>query len=69
MLLDLVGKKPVMLLIFYNTQHSPQQQRITQPKISLVLALRNSALDKSLNSFVLILTFKLAIDIVRQKAQ
>lgn len=69
MLLDLVAKKLGMLLISYNAQHSLQEQRISQPKISLVLGLRNSALDKSFNSFMLILTFKLTIDIVRQKAR
>lgn len=48
-----------MLLEFCNVQDSPQQ-----PKMSLVLGLRNVVS----NLFVLRLIFKLTVDIVTQKA-
>lgn len=48
-----------MLLEFCNVQDSPQQ-----PKMSLVLGLRNAAS----NFFVLRLIFKLTVDIVTQKS-
>lgn len=57
--MDLMGKRPEMLLEFCNVQDSPQQ-----PKMSLVLGLRNAAS----NFFVLRLIFKLTVDIVTQKS-
>lgn len=63
-LLDLVGKRPGTMLEFCGVQDSLQQQSIIQPKMSLVLGLRNSAF----NFFMLKLTFKLTVDTVTQKA-
>lgn len=52
------------MLEFCGVQDSLQQQSIIQPKMSLVLGLRNSAF----NFFMLKLTFKLTVDTVTQKA-
>lgn len=68
-LLDLVGKRPGMLLNILQCTGQPPTTKNYPAQVSLVPEWRNGALDKSFNFFMFTLTFKLTTDIVRRKAQ
>lgn len=62
------GERPGVLLNIPRCTGQPSATKNYPAQMSLVPKWRNTALDKSFNFFMFILTFKLTTDIVRQKA-